>query len=96
MQAIDDFIGAFLDANAAVPNFNEGEWVLDDWYNRLVPLTFANVVEDLVTMYNMNRELIDGNAVNVNDFDRVGTNGTGVVDFNTKTNGLSLDFHNLI
>ena len=44
----------------------------------------------------MNRKLIDGNDVNVNDFDGLGGNGTRVVDFNAKTNGLSLDCHSLI
>ena len=41
----------------------------------------------------MNHELIDGNTVNINDFDRLGGSGTSVVEFDAKTNGLSLDVH---
>ena len=75
------FIGGFFGAKQSGSTFvfNGGEQILDDWHNRLTPLTLANVAEDFVTMYSMNPVLLGGNAGKVNDFDALGASGTGVV-----------------
>lgn len=85
------FIGGFFGAKQSGSTFvfNEGEQILDDWHNRLTPLTLANVAEDFVTMYSMNPEPLGGNAGKVNDFDGLGASGTGVVG--VENNLLSLN-----
>ncbi len=75
------FIGGFFGAKASGSTFvfDGGEQILDDWHNRLTPLTLLDVANDFVTMYSMNPVLLGGNAGRVNDFDGIGTNATGVV-----------------
>ena len=75
------FIGGFFGVTQSGSGFvpSGGERILDDWHNRLTPLTLADVANDFVTMYSSAPVLLGGNAGKVNDFDALGPSGTGVV-----------------
>lgn len=75
------FIAGFFGVQQSGTGFvlRSGEEILDDWHNRLTPLTLADVAKDFATMYGMNPVLLGGNAGKVNDFDALGASGTGVV-----------------
>ena len=75
------FIAGFFGVTQSGSTFKNagGERILDDWHNRLTPLTLADVANDFVTMYTLNPELLGGNAGKVNDFDALGPSGSGVV-----------------
>lgn len=90
------FIGGFFGTQQSGSTFvfDEGEQILDDWHNRLTPLTLADVADDFVTMYSMNPVLLGGNAGQVNDFDALGASGTGVVG--VENNQLSLNPNDFI
>ena len=92
LHFIGGFFGAKQSGNTFV--FDGGEQILDDWHNRLTPLTLANVAEDFVTMYSMNPVLLGGNAGKVNDFDALGASGTGVAG--VKNSLLSLNPNDFI
>ena len=75
------FIAGFFGVQQSGTSFTRlaGEQILDDWHNRLTPLTLANVSQDFATMYSSSPQLLGGNAGKVNNFDDLGANGTGVV-----------------
>ena len=75
------FIAGFFGVQQSGTSFvlRSGEEILDDWHNRLTPLTLADVAKDFATMYSMSPVLLGGNAGKVNDFDALGASGTGVV-----------------
>ena len=77
LHVIAGFFGVQPSGNTFVPR--AGEVILDDWHNRLTPLTLADVANDFVTMYSSAPVLLGGNAGKVNDFDALGASGTGVV-----------------
>ena len=77
LHFIAGFFGVQQSGDTFVPR--GGEVILDDWHNRLTPLTLANVADDFATMYSMAPVLLGGNAGKVNDFDALGPSGSGVV-----------------
>lgn len=85
------FIGGFFGAKQSGSTFvfSGGERILDDWFNRLTPLTLADVANDFATMYSSAPVPLGGNAGKTNNFDDLGPGGTGVVGFNTANSLLS-------
>ena len=85
------FIAGFFGVQQSGSTFalSAGEQILDDWHNRLTPLTLADVANDFATMYSSAPVLLGGNAGKVNDFDALGATGTGVAGFNVTNSLLS-------